>query len=52
MRERKAVEKVVERLYKDRLERTGRLPSGKETRDMERKVRKAAEASDKTGARR
>ena len=42
MRERRAVEKLVERIYKDRLKRTGRLPSDKETREIEAKAKKTA----------
>lgn len=46
MKENRAVEKVIERVYKDRLVRTGRLPSSKETKEIERKVRQAAETSE------
>lgn len=45
--ENKAVEKVVERVYRDRLKRTGRLPGAKEVREMEKKVKAAAERADK-----
>lgn len=39
----KAVERVVARMYKQRLRDTGRLPKASETRDMAKKVRCAAE---------
>lgn len=42
MRERRAVERLIERMYKDRLKKTGRLPSGKETREIEGKAKKTA----------
>lgn len=45
--ENKAVEKVIERVYKDRLKTTGRLPSAKEVREIEKKVKDAAERTDK-----
>lgn len=46
MSERRAVERLVERLYKDRVERTGRLPEAKEVRDMEKKAAKIASVTD------
>lgn len=46
MNERRAVEKLVERLYKDRLGRTGKLPEAKEVREMEKK---AADIARKAG---
>ncbi|MBE7415996.1 MAG: hypothetical protein HS130_12580 [Deltaproteobacteria bacterium] len=46
MSERRAVERLVERLYKDRLERTGRLPETKEVREMEKKAEKIASVTD------
>ena len=51
MSERRAVEKLVERIYKDRLKRTGRLPSGKETREIEGKAKKAAMDTENKGSR-
>lgn len=45
--ENKAVEKVVARVYRDRLKRTGRLPDAKEVRLIEKKVKEAAEGADK-----
>ena len=47
MKEREAVERVVGRVYKDRLERTGRLPAPSDVREMERKAMEAAENLDK-----
>ncbi|MBI1913045.1 MAG: hypothetical protein HYS21_13745 [Deltaproteobacteria bacterium] len=47
MNERRAVEKVIERIYKDRLKRTGRLPDAKETKAIEKKAREAAQIADK-----
>ncbi|MBW7957851.1 MAG: hypothetical protein H3C68_08175 [Deltaproteobacteria bacterium] len=46
MNERRAVERLVERLYKDRLERTGKLPESKEVREMEKKAAKIASLTD------
>lgn len=51
-RENNAVERVVARVYKDRLTRTGRLPDPKEVREIERKVKEAAEGSDNGKSRR
>lgn len=45
MNERQAVERVLERVYKDRLRRTGRLPDAKEQRLMEKTIRDAAESA-------
>lgn len=47
MKEREAVERVVGRVYRDRLERTGSLPAQAEVREMEKKAREAAEALEK-----
>ncbi len=44
---RKVVERLRARLYKHRLETTGRLPTGKETRALEEKAVKIAEETDK-----
>ncbi|MBI5236011.1 MAG: hypothetical protein HY886_07170 [Deltaproteobacteria bacterium] len=46
MKERKAVEAVVARVYKDAVSRKGRLLDSKEQRLLESKVKKAAEAAD------
>lgn len=46
MKERRAVERLVERMYKDRLGRTGRLPDVKEVRDMEKKAGRVARETD------
>ncbi|MBI5233824.1 MAG: hypothetical protein HY880_05670 [Deltaproteobacteria bacterium] len=43
----KGVWKLTERLYKDRLQKTGRLPTGKEQRDMEKKAKETAERIDR-----
>ncbi len=48
--ENNAVEKVISRVYKDRLKRTGRLPDPKDVRAMEKKVKEAAELADKRKA--
>ncbi|MBI5970864.1 MAG: hypothetical protein HY884_06890 [Deltaproteobacteria bacterium] len=42
MNERRAIERVMARVYKDRLKKTGRLPCGKEMRMLEKKVIEAA----------
>ncbi|MFQ5737116.1 MAG: hypothetical protein ACE5GY_09710 [Thermodesulfobacteriota bacterium] len=42
MKEREAVERVVGRVYRDRLERTGRLPAPEQVRRIEKEVREAA----------
>ncbi|MBI5237774.1 MAG: hypothetical protein HY887_05055 [Deltaproteobacteria bacterium] len=46
MDKRKAVEKIVGRLYRHYEKTTGRLPDGKAVRDMEVRVEKAAEKAD------
>jgi hypothetical protein len=46
---RKAVQRVLERIYKDRLERTGRLPEARVMRGYERKVIEAAERATAPG---
>jgi len=51
VKENQAVERVVRRLYRAELARTGRLPGASETRAMERRVREAAEASEKRAER-
>lgn len=52
MKERRAVERIVERLYKDRLKRTGRLPDREGVREMEKKAVKIAEEADNLKSRR
>lgn len=47
MKEAEGVERVVGRVYRDRLERTGRLPEAREVREMEKKVKEAAEGLEK-----
>ena len=47
MSKAKVVERVVGRMYKDRLEKNGRLPGGKEVREMKSKAIKAAERVDR-----
>ncbi len=47
MRENEAVERVVARVYRDRLMKTGRLPDGRETREIEKKVKEAVAAEDR-----
>ncbi|MBI5492008.1 MAG: hypothetical protein HY893_03650 [Deltaproteobacteria bacterium] len=51
MSERKAVESVIGRMYRDHLIRTGRLPKSRELKEMEKKAKKAAEESDNRKAR-
>lgn len=46
MKERAAVERVIKRIYEDRLRRTGKLPGKAEVREMESKASKAAEEFD------
>lgn len=46
MREREAVERVISRIYKDRLMRTGRLPKGEDVRKIEKDVCRAAKEGD------
>ncbi len=43
---RRGVEKTVERVYKQSLADTGRLPSGKERVAMERRVKEVAQLHD------
>lgn len=52
MKERKSVERLIERIYKDRLVRTGKLPDSKEVRDIEKAAKKAALETDNKRARR
>ena len=47
MKENEAVERVVARVYRDRLMKTGRLPDAQETREMEKKVKEAAASEDR-----
>lgn len=47
MNKAKAVERVIGRIYKDKLEKGGRLPGGKEVREMKIKAVKAAEKVDR-----
>lgn len=51
MKRNESVEKVVARIYRDRLKRTGKLPDGKEVREMEIKTMKAAETAERTAKR-
>ncbi|MEE9615274.1 MAG: hypothetical protein V3W31_10070 [Thermodesulfobacteriota bacterium] len=44
---REATERLTARMYKHHLKRTGKLPSGKETREMERKARRTAETAER-----
>ncbi len=46
MDKRKAVEKVVGRMYRHYERTTGRLPDAKAVRDMEARAAKAAQAAD------
>ncbi len=46
MKERRAVERLIERIYKDRLARTGKLPDSKEVKAIEKAARKAAQETD------
>lgn len=46
MEKREAVERVIRRIYEDRLRRTGKLPRAQEVRDMEKKAGRAAEEFD------
>jgi hypothetical protein len=47
MDKRKAVEKIVGRMYRHYEKTTGRLPDGKAVRDMQARAEKAAQAADK-----
>ena len=44
---RRAVEKVIGRMYRDSVERCGKLPGRKETRLMEKKAQGAAERAER-----
>ncbi|HEY4706311.1 MAG TPA: hypothetical protein VII64_02555 [Thermodesulfobacteriota bacterium] len=52
MKERRAVERLIERIYRDRLARTGKLPGAKEVRAIEKAAREAAQETDNKRARR
>jgi len=52
MSEKEAVERVVRRVCKERLLKTGKGPGSKETRVIEDKVRRVAQESDNRKARR
>ncbi len=52
MNERRAVERVMARVYKDRLKKTGRLPDGKEMRVMEKKIIESARCADMRSSKR
>lgn len=47
MNEREAVERVVGRVYRERLKQDGRLPASREIREIEKKARDAAEGLEK-----
>jgi len=51
MKERAAVERLIKRIYQDRLRRTGKLPAKDEVREMESKASRAAEEFDNRNAR-
>lgn len=46
MKERAAVERLMKRIYEDRLRRTGKLPDRDDVRDIEKKAKKTAEDFD------
>ncbi|MCC6502310.1 MAG: hypothetical protein IT362_04130 [Deltaproteobacteria bacterium] len=46
MKERAAVERLIKRIYDERLKRTGKTPDAREARDIERKAKETAEAAD------
>lgn len=46
MKERAAVERLIRRIYEDRLRRTGKLPGKAEVRDIESRASRAAEGFD------
>lgn len=46
MKERKAVERLIQRIHDERLRRTGKLPDTGEAREIERKARETAEQTD------
>ncbi|MBI5344770.1 MAG: hypothetical protein HZB83_05460 [Deltaproteobacteria bacterium] len=52
MEERKAVERVIERMYRHHVKTSGAVPDAKTRREMERKAVKAAESADNKKARR
>lgn len=47
MSERKAVERVVARIYQHKLKTTGRLPTGKEVKQMERDAQESGNRVDR-----
>lgn len=50
MSEREAVERLISRMYKHHLKATGKLPSGREVREMEGKaISTATRAARKAG---
>lgn len=46
MKERGAVERLIKRIHDEKLKRTGRTPNAAEARDIERKVKERAQATD------
>lgn len=46
MKERAAVERIIKRIYEDRLRRTGKLPDRNEVREMEKKAAEAARRTE------
>ncbi len=50
VRERKAVQKIVGRMYRQHERDSGRLPDGKAIRAMEEKAKRAAESVDRKGS--
>ena len=48
---REATERLLTRMYREHLKVTGRLPSAKEVRAMERKAQRIAEMADNKRAR-
>lgn len=46
MKERAAVERLIKRIYEDRLRRTGKLPDSNDVKDMEKKAKRTAEDFD------
>lgn len=47
IKKREVVANLVSRMYKHNLENTGRLPSGKEVRQMEKKAVQTAQRVDR-----
>lgn len=47
-----AVEKLIKRIYRDRLVRTGKLPDAKEVREIEKTAQETALETDNKRARR